>query len=140
MGGAPRAWLGTSATASFQQDGRRTGNGPRRGERGTGERDLAGEQEPGRDAGDVEQENGIWQENRNRDAARGDGEQEDGIWQENRNRDAARGDGEQENGIWQANRNRDAARGTGNRRTGFGRRTEKRRGGKEGRTRGPAHE
>ena len=30
----------------------------------TGERDLAGEQEPGRGAGDGEQENGIWQENK----------------------------------------------------------------------------
>ena len=28
----------------------------------------------------------------------GDGEQENGIWLENRKRDAARGDGEQENG------------------------------------------
>ena len=46
----------------------------------------------------------IWQENRNRDAARGDGEQENGIWQENRNRDAARRDGEQENRIWQENK------------------------------------
>ena len=82
--GAPRAWRGTSATASFQQDGRRTGNGTRRGGRGTGERDLAGEQETGRGAGDGEQENGIWQENRNRDAALGDGEQENGIWQENK--------------------------------------------------------
>ena len=45
------------------------------------------------------------------------------IWQENRNRDAARGDGEQENGIGQENRKRDAARGTGDRRTGSGRRT-----------------
>ena len=44
-------------------------------------------------------ENGIWQENRNWDAARGDGEQENGIGQENRKRDAARGDREQENGI-----------------------------------------
>ena len=48
-------------------------------------------------------------------AARGVGEQENGILQENRNRDAARGDGEQENGIWLENRNRDAARGMGNR-------------------------
>ena len=48
---------------------------------------------------------------------------ENGIWQENRNWDAARGDGEQENGIGQENRNRDAARGTWNRRTGFGRGT-----------------
>ena len=73
--------------------------------------------------GDGEQENGIWQENRKRDAARGDGEQENGIGQENRNRDAAQGDGEQENGIWLENGKRDAARGTGNRRTGSGRRT-----------------
>ena len=37
-----------------------------------------------RGAGDGEQENGIWQENRKRDAARGDGEQQNGIWQENK--------------------------------------------------------
>ena len=49
----------------------------------TGERDLAGEQEPGRSAGDGKQENGIGLENRNRDAAWGDGEQENGIWLEN---------------------------------------------------------
>ena len=52
----------------------------------------------------IQQEDGVWLENRKRDAARGDGEQENGIWQENRNRDAARGDGEQENGIWQENK------------------------------------
>ena len=34
------------------------------GGRGTGERDLTGEQEPGRGAGDGEQENGIGQENK----------------------------------------------------------------------------
>ena len=50
----------------------------------TGERDWAGEQETGRGAGDGEQENGIGQENRKRDAARGDGEQENGIWVENK--------------------------------------------------------
>ena len=55
-------------------------------------------------AASIQQEDGVWLENRNRDAARGDGEQENGIWQENRKRDAARGDGEQENGIWQENK------------------------------------
>ena len=76
----------------------------RRGGRGTGERDWAGEQEPGRGAGDGKQENGIGQENRKRDAARGDGEQENRIWQENRNPGRGAGDGEQENGIWQENK------------------------------------
>ena len=45
---------------------------------------MAGEQETGRGAGNGEQENGIWVENRKRDAARGDGEQENGIRQENK--------------------------------------------------------
>ena len=44
--------------AGEQEPGRGAGG------RGTGERDLAGEQEPGRGAGDGEQENGIWQENK----------------------------------------------------------------------------
>ena len=67
---------------------------------------------------------GIWLENRKRDAARGDGEQENGIWLENRKRDAARGDGEQENGICLENRNQRTRRGeTRYRRTGLDWRT-----------------
>ena len=35
-------------------------------------------------AASIQQEDGVWLENRNGDAARGDGEQENGIWQENK--------------------------------------------------------
>ena len=65
--------------AAEPQAGRRVRSPRRRENRRTGNifTDARG-------AGDGEQENGIGQENRNRDAARGDGEQENGIRQENK--------------------------------------------------------
>ena len=66
---------------------------------------MAGEQEPGRGAGNGEQENGIWLENRNRDAARGTGNRRTGFAWRTGMEDAAEGDGEQENGIGLENGN-----------------------------------